>query len=134
MAPKKNDKTNKTSGQASDSPASSPPPKMDLSIDIAADHKSSKVSSFPLGPSASGSDLTNGISISLHGLTLDVIGGEKLGVVGRTGAGKSTILACLYRLTELRSGRIEIDGVDLARVPLPTLRSRIGIIPPGPAG
>jgi len=73
MAPKKNDKTNKTSGQASDSPASSPPPKMDLSIDIAADHKSSKVSSFPLGPSASGSDLTNGISISLHGLTLDLV-------------------------------------------------------------
>ena len=75
MAPKKNDKTNKTSEQteASSPPASSPPPaKMDLSIDIAdPNHKSPAVSSFPLGPS--GSDLTNGISISLHGLTLDLV-------------------------------------------------------------
>ena len=54
---------------------------------------------------------------------------EQIGIVGRTGAGKSSILVCLYRLAELRSGAIIIDGLDLARVPLPTLRARLAIIP-----
>lgn len=51
---------------------------------------------------------------------------------GRTGSGKSSLLSCLFRLVELRGGRIEIDGLDIASVPLPTLRSRLAIIPQEP--
>jgi len=58
--------------------------------------------------------------------------GEKIGIAGRTGAGKSSILVALYRLTELREGSISIDGFDIAHVPLPTLRSMLGIIPQDP--
>ena len=46
--------------------------------------------------------------------------------------GKSTLLTCLFRLVELRAGSVSIDGVDLARVPLATLRSRVAIIPQDP--
>jgi ATP-binding cassette subfamily C (CFTR/MRP) protein 1 len=68
----------------------------------------------------------------LKGCTLSVRAGEKIGIVGRTGAGKSSILVALYRLTELRGGAIYIDGVDASRVDLPDLRSRLAIIPQDP--
>uniref|UniRef100_A0A7S2DAY2 ATP-dependent transporter ycf16 n=1 Tax=Haptolina brevifila TaxID=156173 RepID=A0A7S2DAY2_9EUKA len=58
--------------------------------------------------------------------------GEKIGIAGRTGAGKSSILVALYRLTDLREGSISIDGLDIAHVPLPKLRNRLGIIPQDP--
>jgi ABC-type multidrug transport system fused ATPase/permease subunit len=53
-------------------------------------------------------------------------------VVGRTGSGKSTLGLCLFRMLELASGRIVIDGVDVGAVPLSTLRSRLSIIPQDP--
>lgn len=52
--------------------------------------------------------------------------------MGRTGSGKSTLGLVLFRLLELASGRIEIDGVDIGRVKLANLRSRLTIIPQDP--
>ena len=54
---------------------------------------------------------------------------EKIGIVGRTGSGKSTILMSLFRMIEAESGRIELDGKDVSKVPLRSLRRQIGIIP-----
>jgi len=73
-----------------------------------------------------------GLPDVLKGMVLSVAAGEQIGIVGRTGAGKSSILVCLYRLAELRGGSIDIDGVDIATVPLPVLRSRLAIIPQDP--
>ena len=49
--------------------------------------------------------------------------------VGRTGAGKTSLIGCLFRLTELDSGSILIDGVDIAKMGLAQLRSSLSIIP-----
>jgi len=73
-----------------------------------------------------------GLPDVLTGCDLRVAAREKIGIVGRTGAGKSSIFVVLYRLAELRGGAIEIDGIDIARVALPQLRSRLGIIPQDP--
>ena len=55
-----------------------------------------------------------GLKPVLQGLDLSLRAGEKVGLVGRTGAGKSSILVCLYRIVELSAGRITIDGRDIA--------------------
>lgn len=68
----------------------------------------------------------------VHDLHCTIKPGEKVGVVGRTGAGKSTLLLALYRILEAKSGRILIDGVDIANLDLATLRSRLAIIPQEP--
>eukprot|EP00887_Chlorella_sp_A99_P004434 scaffold30.g4434.t1 len=69
---------------------------------------------------------------ALRGLTLSVPAGVRLGVCGRTGAGKSSVLACLLRLAEPCAGRVAIDGMDVSRLPLCTLRSAIGVVPQQP--
>ncbi|RLN27281.1 hypothetical protein BBJ28_00021082 [Nothophytophthora sp. Chile5] len=68
----------------------------------------------------------------LKGLSFDIKSDEKIGIVGRTGAGKSSLTMALFRINELVSGRILIDGVDIATMPLHTLRSRMSIIPQSP--
>ncbi|KAL0815486.1 hypothetical protein Bca101_071930 [Brassica carinata] len=68
----------------------------------------------------------------LKGITLDIKGGEKVGVVGRTGSGKSTLIQVLFRLVEPSGGRIIIDGIDICNLGLHDLRSRFGIIPQEP--
>ncbi|GAA5823616.1 hypothetical protein JCM11251_000700 [Rhodosporidiobolus azoricus] len=65
----------------------------------------------------------------LKGLNLSVLPGEKIGVVGRTGAGKSSIMLTLFRIVELQSGSITVDGVDISKIGLSDLRKRIAIIP-----
>lgn len=54
---------------------------------------------------------------------------ERIGIVGRTGAGKSSIMAALMRVAPLCGGRISIDTVDISTLPLNVLRSRIALVP-----
>ncbi|TPX30915.1 homogentisate 1,2-dioxygenase [Synchytrium microbalum] len=68
----------------------------------------------------------------LMGVNFRIDGGEKVGVVGRTGAGKSSLIVALMRLVERSSGLISIDGIDVAEIGLRDLRSRISIIPQEP--
>ncbi|KAI3506642.1 hypothetical protein L1887_21202 [Cichorium endivia] len=68
----------------------------------------------------------------LKGITLNIEGGQKIGVVGRTGGGKSTLIQVLFRLVEPTRGSIIIDGIDISTLGLHDLRSRFGIIPQEP--
>ena len=63
-----------------------------------------------------------GLPLALKGVDLKIKEGEHVGIVGRTGAGKSSIVAALFGMTELDSGSITIDGVDTSKVPLQKLR------------
>ncbi|EQC39376.1 hypothetical protein SDRG_03578 [Saprolegnia diclina VS20] len=68
----------------------------------------------------------------LKDLSFDIRSGEKIGIVGRTGAGKSSLTMALFRMAELASGVISIDGIDTKSVGLKTLRQSIAIIPQNP--
>ncbi|KAG2893626.1 Multidrug resistance-associated protein 1 [Phytophthora cactorum] len=68
----------------------------------------------------------------LKGLSFNIRNNEKIGIVGRTGAGKSSLTMALFRINELVSGRILIDGTDIATMPIRTLRSNLSIIPQSP--
>lgn len=65
----------------------------------------------------------------LKNLSFDIQPGNKVGIVGRTGAGKSTIALTLSRILELEGGSIEIDGVNIRDIGLKNLRSKITMIP-----
>ncbi|NXM27509.1 MRP7 protein, partial [Oxyruncus cristatus] len=73
-----------------------------------------------------------GLPNALDGVSFTVYPGEKLGIVGRTGSGKSTLFLALFRMVELKSGRILLDGVDSQLAGLEELRSRLAIIPQDP--
>ena len=70
----------------------------------------------------------------LKGVSFEIYPGEKIGVVGRTGAGKSTVFQALLRMVEIEKdqGSIEIDGIDITSLGLHTLRENIAIIPQMP--
>lgn len=68
----------------------------------------------------------------LKDLSLLINANERIGVVGRTGAGKSSLTLALFRFLEARSGSISIDGIDIAQIKLHDLRSRLAIIPQDP--
>ncbi|KAJ7974098.1 ABC transporter C family member 10-like [Quillaja saponaria] len=68
----------------------------------------------------------------LRGITCTFEGGHKIGIVGRTGSGKSTLIGALFRLVEPAGGKIIVDGLDITRIGLHDLRSRFGIIPQDP--
>ncbi|KAF2836953.1 P-loop containing nucleoside triphosphate hydrolase protein [Patellaria atrata CBS 101060] len=68
----------------------------------------------------------------LKGLTFSVNSHERIGVVGRTGAGKSSLTLALFRFLEAREGKVYIDGLDISTIKLHDLRSRLAIIPQDP--
>lgn len=70
-----------------------------------------------------------GLDLVLRGISFSVKGGEKVGIVGRTGAGKSSLTLALFRIIESANGQIFIDGIDVAKLGLHDLRSRLTIIP-----
>ncbi|KAG9227354.1 hypothetical protein CCMSSC00406_0004107 [Pleurotus cornucopiae] len=90
----------------------------------------------PSWPSQGGIEFTDvnfayrdGLPLVLRDVCFQVRPGEKIGIVGRTGSGKSSLLQALFRLTELRAGTIAIDGVDIRSVGLDVLRSRMALVP-----
>ncbi|KAJ6537690.1 P-loop containing nucleoside triphosphate hydrolase protein [Mycena capillaripes] len=72
-----------------------------------------------------------GLPNVLHEISLQIKAGEKIGVVGRTGAGKSSLTLCLLRIVEYL-GQIIVDDVDIGKIGLTDLRSNIAIIPQEP--
>jgi ABC-type multidrug transport system fused ATPase/permease subunit len=62
-------------------------------------------------------------------LRVTLSGGEKIGLAGRTGCGKSTLMMVLYRIIEPCSGRMLIDGIDTSIIGLHDLRSRLALVP-----
>ncbi|KAJ3331898.1 hypothetical protein HDU76_001930 [Blyttiomyces sp. JEL0837] len=73
-----------------------------------------------------------GLPLVLKGITFQITGGQKIGVVGRTGSGKSSLMQALFRMVTIEGGSIVIDGVDISKIPLKALRSRLAIIPQDP--
>ena len=72
------------------------------------------------------------LPLALHDLSFETKGREKVGVIGRTGSGKSSIFQVLFRTMELDSGEVTIDGVNLKLLNLAELRSHLTIIPQQP--
>ncbi|KAF9042985.1 multidrug resistance-associated ABC transporter [Panaeolus papilionaceus] len=70
-----------------------------------------------------------GLPLVLKGVSFDVRPGEKVGIIGRTGAGKSSLMQALFRMVEVHSGKIEIDGQDIRRISLDDLRKRLALVP-----
>ena len=69
------------------------------------------------------------MDLVLHGVSFRVCPGEKVGIVGRTGAGKSSVALSLFRIIEASEGDILIDGINIATLGLETLRAALTIIP-----
>ncbi|XP_016766887.2 ATP-binding cassette sub-family C member Sur isoform X2 [Apis mellifera] len=65
----------------------------------------------------------------ISNFSLRISAGQKIGICGRTGSGKSSTVMALFRLLDITQGRVLIDGIDVRRIPLKILRSRLSVIP-----
>ena len=70
-----------------------------------------------------------GLEPVLNNIDLEMNSQEKIGICGRTGAGKSSLTLSLFRLIEATKGQIIIDGIDINKIGLHELRSKLAIIP-----
>lgn len=75
-----------------------------------------------------------GTPLVLNGVSFKVPGGTSVGIVGRTGAGKSSLMQALFRICPLESGTIRVDSYDISQMGLHTLRQRLSVIPQDPLG
>jgi len=74
----------------------------------------------------------DGLPLVLKGVSCVIPSGSRVGIVGRTGSGKSTLLLALFRIVELASGSILLDGRDIATLKMNDLREKITVIPQDP--
>ncbi|CAG0899775.1 unnamed protein product [Darwinula stevensoni] len=74
----------------------------------------------------------DGLELVLRGVSVEINGGEKVGLVGRTGAGKSSLMLGLFRIIEKAGGMITIDGIDISQIGLHDLQSHLTIISQDP--
>ncbi|XP_074756867.1 multidrug resistance-associated protein 1-like [Athene noctua] len=72
------------------------------------------------------------LGLALNDVSFQTQSKEKIGIVGRTGAGKSTLTNCLFRILEGSEGKIIIDGIDISTIGLHDLRGNLNIIPQDP--
>eukprot|EP00547_Thalassionema_nitzschioides_P011899 CAMPEP_0194264536 /NCGR_PEP_ID=MMETSP0158-20130606/47636_1 /TAXON_ID=33649 /ORGANISM="Thalassionema nitzschioides, Strain L26-B" /LENGTH=987 /DNA_ID=CAMNT_0039004779 /DNA_START=1005 /DNA_END=3965 /DNA_ORIENTATION=+ len=72
------------------------------------------------------------LPLSLKGISFEIPSGAHVGVVGRTGSGKSTLIQCLFRLLEAENGSIKLSGVDIRKIGLHKLRTSLSVIPQVP--
>jgi ABC-type multidrug transport system fused ATPase/permease subunit len=79
-----------------------------------------------------GTDSSAAPTLALKDVSFSIAGGEKIGIVGRTGSGKSSLAMAMLQIHSLQRGRILIDGADIGRLHLRDIRSRICIIPQTP--
>ena len=108
-------------------------------IDTPEESSEADKANIPL-PSLTGSVKYEGVSFSfskgnpdvLNNIDLEISPGKFIGIVGQSGSGKSTLMKLLPRLYEPRKGRILIDGYDISKVELYSLRRQIGIVPQDP--
>ena len=73
-----------------------------------------------------------GLDLVVKDININITGGELVGVVGRTGAGKSSLISALFRLVEAAEGTVSIDNVNISNIGLHDLRGRITVIPQDP--
>ena len=79
-----------------------------------------------------GAGLSFGGRRVLHGITLHVPAGQTLGITGPTGSGKTLLAQLITRLTDVTEGTVRVDGHDVRRIPLSTLREHIAVVPQEP--
>eukprot|EP01029_Cantina_marsupialis_P002872 TRINITY_DN1275_c0_g1_i3.p1 TRINITY_DN1275_c0_g1~~TRINITY_DN1275_c0_g1_i3.p1 ORF type:complete len:1312 (+),score=504.07 TRINITY_DN1275_c0_g1_i3:63-3998(+) len=72
------------------------------------------------------------LDLVLRNVSMDIPGKSKVGICGRTGSGKSSLMVALFRMTEASGGKIIIDDEDISKIGLETLRSSLAIIPQDP--
>ncbi|KAM7536900.1 hypothetical protein Aperf_G00000087092 [Anoplocephala perfoliata] len=72
------------------------------------------------------------LDVVLHSISVSIRPGEKIGIAGRTGSGKSSLVLALFRIIEASEGEIRVDGINIAEIGLHDLRGRITLIPQDP--
>ena len=97
---------------------------------------SSDPSAFPINGRIEFEDVTliyrRGLQPALSHVSFTIPPGSHIGIVGRTGAGKSSLFQCMLRMRDLSGGAVLVGGVDVRNVPLPVLRRRLCVVPQSP--